>query len=58
VFPNISGYIGRAVNHFLPQPTGDDKESRRGGDLPRLAPEWTTYFADRAIKRNNEAAKP
>ena len=57
LFPNISAYLGRAVNGFLPQAAGEDKESRRGGDLPRLAPGWTTYLADRATKRNNEGTK-
>jgi NAD(P)-dependent dehydrogenase (short-subunit alcohol dehydrogenase family) len=57
LFPNLTGYAMKMVNRFLPvggkqQPN----QSRAGSELPRLAPEWMTSLADRAIKENNEDA--
>lgn len=55
LFPNLTGYVLRLTNRFLPNATlTADKESRRGADLPRLAPGWLTHLADRATERNNE----
>src|SRR5256712_5718145 len=53
LFPNLTGYLMKLVNGFLPGITDDTgNDSRRGGDVPRVAPEWMTHFADRAIDRN------
>jgi NAD(P)-dependent dehydrogenase (short-subunit alcohol dehydrogenase family) len=55
LFPNLTGYLMKVVNRFLPGTAGGaGNQSRRGGDLPRLAPEWMTYLADRVIEHNNE----
>jgi NAD(P)-dependent dehydrogenase (short-subunit alcohol dehydrogenase family) len=55
LFPNLTGYVMKLVNRFLPGVTDDTgNDLRRGGDVPRLAPEWMTHLADRAIERNNE----
>jgi NAD(P)-dependent dehydrogenase (short-subunit alcohol dehydrogenase family) len=55
LFPNITGYMMKLVNRFLPGP-GDDEanQSRAGSQLRRLTPEWLTRLADRATIRNNE----
>ncbi|HET9417892.1 MAG TPA: SDR family NAD(P)-dependent oxidoreductase [Chthoniobacterales bacterium] len=58
LFPNLTGYVMKLANRFLPGTTGDaGNESRRGGDVPRLAPEWVTHLADRAIEKNNESCQ-
>jgi NAD(P)-dependent dehydrogenase (short-subunit alcohol dehydrogenase family) len=55
LFPNLTGYVMKLVDRFLPGRTGEaGNQSRRGGDVPRLAPGWMTHFADCAIERNNE----
>jgi NAD(P)-dependent dehydrogenase (short-subunit alcohol dehydrogenase family) len=58
VFPNLTGYMMKIVNRFLPEAGGEEgNRSCAGGRLPRRAPEWLTRMADQAIARNNEATK-
>jgi NAD(P)-dependent dehydrogenase (short-subunit alcohol dehydrogenase family) len=55
LFPNLTGYIMRLVNRFLPKPSGAEGNQLRGGsELRRLIPDWLTRSADRATIRNNE----
>jgi hypothetical protein len=58
LFPNVTGYVMKIVNRFLPD-TADQsgQQSRAGSELPRLTPEWMTRLADRATTRNNEDAR-
>lgn len=57
LFPNLTGYMMKFVNRFLPEAGGEEgNRSRAGGQLPRRAPEWLTRLADRATKKNNEKA--
>src|SRR5438034_8117614 len=55
LFPNLTGYLMKLVNRFLPG-AGDEEgnQSRAGSQLCRLTPKWLTRLADRATKRNNE----
>ena len=55
LFPNLTGYLMRLVNRFLPKPSGAEGNQLRGGsEVRRLIPDWLTRSADRAINRNNE----
>jgi NAD(P)-dependent dehydrogenase (short-subunit alcohol dehydrogenase family) len=55
LFPNLTGYVMRLVNRFLPKPSGAEGNQLRGGsEVRRLIPAWLTRSADRAINRNNE----
>jgi NAD(P)-dependent dehydrogenase (short-subunit alcohol dehydrogenase family) len=55
LFPNLTGYMMKCVNRFLPEAGGEEgNRSLTGGQLPRQAPEWLTRLADRATKKNNE----
>src|SRR5437899_10038774 len=55
LFPNLTGYVMRIVNRFLPGAGNESgNQSRAGSQLRRLAPEWMTRLADRATKKNNE----
>ena len=55
LFPNLTGYLMKIVNRFLPDAAGENGgRSRAGSDLPRRTPEWVTRLADRATKENNE----
>lgn len=55
LFPNLTGYVMKILNRFLPGAAGEKgDQSRAGSELPRLTPEWTTRLADRATKENNE----
>ena len=58
LFPNLTGYMMKFVNRFLPG-TSDEQgdQSRTGSQLHRLTPEWLTHLADAAIARNNENKK-
>jgi len=57
LFPNLTGYVMKFVNQFLPDAADEGGEqSRAGSELPRLTPEWMTRLADRATKQNNEGA--
>jgi len=55
LFPNLTGYMMKIVNRFLPG-TGDEagNKSRAGSEARRLVPDWLTRSADRATQRNNE----
>jgi Short-chain dehydrogenases of various substrate specificities len=58
LFPNLTGYMMKFVNRFLPEAGGEEgNRSCAGGHLPRRAPEWLTRMADQAVARNNEATK-
>jgi NAD(P)-dependent dehydrogenase (short-subunit alcohol dehydrogenase family) len=55
LFPNLTGYVMRLVNRFLPKPSGaEGNQLRRGSEVRRLIPDWLTRSADRATIRNNE----
>src|SRR5437660_186701 len=55
LFPNLTGYVMRIVNRFLPGAGNESgNQSRAGSQLRRLAPEWMTRLADHATKKNNE----
>jgi hypothetical protein len=55
LFPNLTGYVMRLVNRFLPKPTGaEGNQLRCGSEVRRLIPDWLTRSADRATIRNNE----
>ena len=55
LFPNLTGYMMKVVNRFLPG-AGDEggNQLRAGSQLRRLNPTWLTRLADRATIRNNE----
>jgi NAD(P)-dependent dehydrogenase (short-subunit alcohol dehydrogenase family) len=55
LFPNLTGYAMRIVNHLLPG-AGEEagNQWRAGWQLRRLTPAWITRLADRATKKNNE----
>jgi len=55
LFPNLTGYLMKFVNRFLPGVAGEEgNKSRAGSQLSRLTPQWLTRLADRATKKNNE----
>jgi NAD(P)-dependent dehydrogenase (short-subunit alcohol dehydrogenase family) len=55
LFPNLTGYVMRFVNRFLPKPSGaEGNQLRVGYEVRRLIPAWLTRSADRATIRNNE----
>jgi NAD(P)-dependent dehydrogenase (short-subunit alcohol dehydrogenase family) len=55
LFPNLTGYVMRLVNRFLPKPSGaEGNQLRDGFEVRRLIPVWLTRSADRATIRNNE----
>jgi NAD(P)-dependent dehydrogenase (short-subunit alcohol dehydrogenase family) len=55
LFPNLTGYVMRLVNRFLPKPSGaEGNQLRAGSEVRRLIPDWLTRSADRATIRNNE----
>src|SRR5438128_2829965 len=55
LFPNLTGYLMRFVNQFLPKPSGaEGNQLRAGSEVRRLAPAWLTHSADKATARNNE----
>jgi NAD(P)-dependent dehydrogenase (short-subunit alcohol dehydrogenase family) len=55
LFPNLTGYMMKIVNRFLPG-TGNEagNKSRAGSEARRLVPDWLTRSADKATVRNNE----
>src|SRR5438552_3236471 len=55
LFPNLTGYVMKIVNRFLPG-TADEagNESQAGAQVHRLTPRWLTRSADRATQKNNE----
>jgi NAD(P)-dependent dehydrogenase (short-subunit alcohol dehydrogenase family) len=55
LFPNLTGYVMRLVNRFLPKSSGPEgNQLRDGSEVRRLIPDWLTRSADRATIRNNE----
>ena len=55
LLPNLTGYLMKFVNRFLPGAGGEEgNKSRAGSQLRRRTPEWLTRLADRATKKNNE----
>jgi hypothetical protein len=57
LFPNLTGYLMKLINWFLPDAAGEkESRSRAGSELPRKTPGWMTRLADRATKKNNEGA--
>ena len=55
LFPNLTGYLMKFVNRFLPGAGGErGNQSWAGSQLRRLTPNWVTRLADRATKKNNE----
>jgi NAD(P)-dependent dehydrogenase (short-subunit alcohol dehydrogenase family) len=55
LFPNLTGYVMKLVNRFLPEAGDEDgNQSRAGSQVRRLTPGWLTRLADGATKKNNE----
>ena len=55
LFPNLTGYMMKIINRFLPGAAGEaGGESRAGAQVRRLTPSWLTRLADRATQKNNE----
>ena len=55
LLPNLTGYLMKFVNRFLPGPShGQGNQSRPGSQLRRLTPKWLTRLGDRATRTNNE----
>jgi NAD(P)-dependent dehydrogenase (short-subunit alcohol dehydrogenase family) len=55
LFPNLTGYMMKIINRFLPGAAGEaGGESRAGAHVRRLTPSWLTRLADRATQKNNE----
>ena len=56
--PNLTGYLMKFVNRFLPE-AGDEEgnKSRAGSEVRRLIPDWLTRTADEATVRNNESKR-
>lgn len=55
LFPNLTGYMMKFVNRFLPGTSNEEGNlSRAGSQLHRLTPEWVTHLVDAATARNNE----
>jgi short-subunit dehydrogenase len=56
LFPNLTGYVMKVVNRFLPGTTNKQgSQSFAGSQLRRLTPDWVTRLADDAVTENNEA---
>ena len=55
LFPNLTGYMMKFVNRFLPGAVDEaGNESRAGAHVHRVIPRWLTRSADRATQKNNE----
>jgi NAD(P)-dependent dehydrogenase (short-subunit alcohol dehydrogenase family) len=55
LFPNLTGYMMKFVNWFLPGSNNEEgNQSLPGSQLRRLTPKWLTQSADAATARNNE----
>jgi short-subunit dehydrogenase len=55
LFPNLTGYMMKIINRFLPGAIGEaGNKSRAGSEARRLLPGWLTRSVDRATQRNNE----
>jgi short-subunit dehydrogenase len=56
LFPNLTGYMMKVMNRFLPGTTNKQgNQSFAGSQLRRLTPDWVTRLADEAVTENNEA---
>jgi len=56
--PNLTGYLMKFVNRFLPEAGGEEgNKSRAGSEVRRLIPDWLTRTADEATARNNESKR-
>ncbi len=55
LFPNLTSYMMKFVNRFLPGISDEEgNQTRPGSQLHRLTPKWLTHLADAATARNNE----
>ena len=57
VAPNLTGFVMKVINRFLPQPvaaSGDRLQTGWQSRSPQSPPRWVTGLADDAIDRNNE----
>ena len=55
LFPNLTGYMMKFVNRFLPGTNNEEgNQSLAGSQLRRLTPKWLSQSADAATARNNE----
>ena len=55
LFPNLTGYLMKFVNRFLPGPSHEQgNQLKAGSQLRRLTPKWLTRLGDRATQKNNE----
>ena len=55
LFPNLTAYMMKFVNRFLPGTNNEEgNQSLAGSQLRRLTPKWLTQSADAATARNNE----
>jgi NAD(P)-dependent dehydrogenase (short-subunit alcohol dehydrogenase family) len=55
LLPNLTGYMMKLVNRFLPGAADEaGNESRTGAHVHQLTPRWLTRLADRATQKNNE----
>lgn len=55
LFPNLTGYMMKFVNRFLPAAADQSgNESRTGAHVHQRTPRWLTRLADRATQKNNE----
>lgn len=58
IAPNLTAFMMKATNRFLPQPTARSGDELRGGwqsRPPHSSQGWLTGLADAAIDRNNES---
>ena len=58
VAPNVTGFMMKMVNHFLPGPveaSGDQLQSGWQSRSPHFPSRWLTGLADAAIEQNNES---
>ncbi len=54
-FPNLTGYMMKLVNRFLPGMSDEEGDKlRNGSEVRRSIPDWLTRSADKAATRNNE----
>src|SRR4030095_11197428 len=55
LFPNLTGYMMKFVNRFLPAAADQSgNQSRTGAHVHQRTPRWLTRLADRATQKNNE----
>lgn len=55
LFPNLTGYMMKLVDRFLPGVSDEEgNKLRAGSEVRRSIPDWLTRSADKATTRNNE----